>query len=171
MYDPGRTPSVRFETIWLFVFGSNVEMLDREVRSADSPTRSCLLVEVVHVLSAEEKAVFQPLLKPRKCEVRRVGFRRQRDPPTHRVELSHQPGIAEPRMRRGDLLYAVVPPQSADTTERRYTTPALMPAPVRMKTLSLGAMESTDQVYLRPVPNLCRAEGKWSPHDSQLAWG
>ena len=89
----------------------------------DDVLRSCLLVQVVHVLRAEEKAVFQPPLKVCEGEVGWIRLRRRSDPPTHGIELPHQPGIATPSIRRGYLFDPVVPPQTIDVTERRY--PAL----------------------------------------------
>ena len=89
----------------------------------DDAIRSSLLVKVIHILGAEEQAVPQLLFELREREVRRVGRCRRRDTPTHRVELPDQPGIATPRIRRGDLFDPVVPPQTIDATERRY--PAL----------------------------------------------
>ena len=85
----------------------------------DDALRSCLLVKVVHILGAEEQAVFQRVFKFREREVRRVGFGCRSNPPTHGIELPHQPGITMPRMRRGDLLDPVVPPEPTHATERR----------------------------------------------------
>jgi hypothetical protein len=53
----------------------------------------------------------------------RIRFGCRSNPPTHGIELPHQPGIATPRIRRGYLLDPVVPPETLDATERRY--PAL----------------------------------------------
>ena len=71
------------------------------------------------------------------------------------MELPDQPWIVMPRVRRGNLFDPVV--RHSPLTPRKVGMPlsALTPAPVRMKTLSLGETESTDQVYLRPVRNPC----------------
>ena len=65
----------------------------------DDALRSSLLVKVIHILRAEEQAVTQGAFELRESEVRRVGLRRRRDTPPHRVELPDQPRIVTPRMR------------------------------------------------------------------------
>ena len=89
----------------------------------DAALRPCLLVKVVHVLRAEEQAVTQGAFELREREVCRIRFGCRSNPPTHGIELPHQPGIATPRIRRGYLFDPVVPPQTIDATEGRY--PAL----------------------------------------------
>lgn len=84
----------------------------------DDALRPCLLVKIVHILGAEEQTILQLLFKLSQREVRRIGLRRCRDTPTHRVELPDQPWIATPRMRRRDLLDPVVPPEAIHPTER-----------------------------------------------------
>ena len=77
--------------------------------------RPGLLVQVVHVLGAEEYAIFQLLLQFCEREVRRVGLCRSGDSTAHRVELPDQPGITTPSMGRGYFLNPVVSPESAAT--------------------------------------------------------
>jgi hypothetical protein len=80
-------------------------------------SRTCLLVKVVHVLGADEKAILQRVFKFGESEVRRIRFGCRSHTPTHGIELPHQPGIAVPSLRRGDLLDPVVPPKSTYATE------------------------------------------------------
>ena len=86
----------------------------------DGALRSCLLVQIIHVLRAEEQAVIQGAFELREREVCRIRFGCRSNPPTHGIELPHQPGIATPRIRRGYLFDPVVAPQPVDATERRY---------------------------------------------------
>jgi hypothetical protein len=97
--------------------------LEKFAVHVDDANRPCLLVQIIHVLGAEEQTVFQPLLQLREGEVRRVGLCCCRDSTPHGIELPHQPGIATPRIRRGDFFDSVVAPETAHTPERRY--PAL----------------------------------------------
>ena len=89
----------------------------------DNALRSSPPVKVVHVLRAKEEAFAQLVFELSQCEVRRVGLRSRSYSPTHGVELPDQPGVAAPRIGRGDLLDPVVPPETVDTPECRY--PAL----------------------------------------------
>src|ERR1039458_3540204 len=86
----------------------------------DDALRSSLLVKVIHILGAEEQAVTQGAFELGEREVCRIRFGFRRDTPTHRVELPDQPGIATPRVGRGDFLDSVVAPETIDATERRY---------------------------------------------------
>ena len=47
----------------------------------------------------------------------RIGLGCRRNPPSHEIELPHQPGIALPSLGRCDLPDSVVPPKSTHATE------------------------------------------------------
>src|SRR5438309_1948377 len=53
--------------------------------------------------------------------MRRVRLGYGSDTTPHGIELPHQPGIASPSIRRGDLLDAVVAPEPINATEGRNT--------------------------------------------------
>src|SRR5207245_7380029 len=67
--------------------------------------RTRLLVQVVHVLSAQQEVTSEILLQLCKREVRRVRLGCRSNPPTHGVELPDEPGIASPSLGRSNLLY------------------------------------------------------------------
>src|SRR5438552_18375716 len=83
----------------------------------DDVDRTRLLVQVVHVLSAQQEVTSEILLQLCKREVRRVRLGSRSHPPPHGVELPHQLGIAVPSFRRSDLLNPVVPPKATHATE------------------------------------------------------
>jgi hypothetical protein len=66
----------------------------------DDALRSSLLVKVVHVLRAQEQAVFQPPLQFRQREMSRVRLGCRSNTPSYRAELPDRPGIATPRVGR-----------------------------------------------------------------------
>src|SRR5437879_3625473 len=88
----------------------------------DDVDRTRLLVQVVHVLSAQQEVTSEILLQLCKREVRRVRLGCRSNPPTHGVELPDEPGIASPSLGRSNLLYTVIPPQPAHATEGRNPT-------------------------------------------------
>jgi hypothetical protein len=78
---------------------------------------SCLLVQVVHVLSADKQTLLQSLLKSCNGEVGWIRLSCGSNTPTHGVEFPHEPGIAVPSLGRSDFLDSVIPPQTAHATE------------------------------------------------------
>jgi len=76
------------------------------VRVDDVP-RTRLLVEAVHILRADEKALLQRVFKVREGEVGRIRLGCRSNPPPHGIELPHQPGIAVPSCGRSGLLVTV----------------------------------------------------------------
>jgi len=107
-------------------------------------------VKVVHVLRAEEQAVFQPPLQFRQREMSRIRLGCRRNPPTHGIELPHQPGIATPSIRRGYLFDPVVPPQTIDVTERRYPALGAYACPGEDKEAIMGRNGEHGSVYAAP---------------------
>jgi hypothetical protein len=86
--------------------------------ASQRPNRADILVSACN-LAQKEEASPQLLFELSQREVCRVGLRRRSNAPTHRVELPDQPGVATPRVRRGDFLDPIVPPHPARATERR----------------------------------------------------
>jgi hypothetical protein len=83
----------------------------------DDVSRTRLLVKVVHILGADEKAILQGVFKFCEGEVGWIWFGCRSNPSPHGIELPHEPGIAVPSFRRGDLLDPVTSPQATHTTE------------------------------------------------------
>jgi len=80
-------------------------------------SRACLLVKVVHVLGAGEKALLQRVFKFRQGEVSWIRFGCRSNTPTHGIELPHQSRITVPSFGRSDLLDPVISPEATHTTE------------------------------------------------------
>ncbi len=91
--------------------------LEKLAVHVDDALRSCLLVQVVNILGADEKAVLQQVFKLGEGEVCRIRFDGRSHTPPHGIELPHQPGIAVPSFGRSDLFDPVVPPKSTHATE------------------------------------------------------
>src|SRR5437660_9332876 len=79
--------------------------LEKLSMHVDDDDRTRLLVQVVHVLSAQQEVTSEILLQLCKREVRRVRLGCRSNPPTHGVELPDEPGIASPSLGRSNLLY------------------------------------------------------------------
>jgi hypothetical protein len=91
--------------------------LEKLSMHVDDVSRTCLLVKAVHVLSADEKALSQSKFKLCEGEVGWIRFGCRSNPPTHGVELPHQPGIAVPSVGRSDLLDPVISPEATHATK------------------------------------------------------
>jgi hypothetical protein len=78
----------------------------------DDASRTGLLVQIVHVLATDEKAILQRAFKFGESELRGIWFGRRSHSLPHRIEFPHQPGIAAPRFGRCDLFDPVIPPKS-----------------------------------------------------------
>jgi hypothetical protein len=64
----------------------------------DDVSRTCLLVQGVHVLDANEKAILERVFKFGEGEVRRIRLGCQSNLPAQGIELPHQAGIAVPSL-------------------------------------------------------------------------
>jgi hypothetical protein len=75
-------------------------------------------MQVIDILSAEEKPAVQTALDLGKCLVSGVWLCRDCIAAAHRIELPYQHGILIPCFGSSDLLYAVTVPESSGTAKR-----------------------------------------------------
>ena len=78
-----------------------------------------MLVQIVNVLRAQEKAIGESPFELGQSKMSRVWFGFGSNTTAHRVELPYEPGIAMPRLRRSNFFYAVISPEPVASTESR----------------------------------------------------
>ena len=110
----------------------------------DEVSRAGALVQVVDILRAKKEAARELRFELGQSNVRgvRIGFLSLYA--TLRVESPHSGGVAAPGIGRADVLDAVTCPKAVFGAEVGSPLSALMPAPVRMKTRSVGEIRIED---------------------------
>ena|SRR5271166_2669487 len=88
----------------------------------EDSSRACLLMEIINVLRAEEKAVRKSLFESSEGKMAGIRFGGGCDFAAHGVEIPNELRIAPPRKRRGNFFDTIVAPESAGIAKGRNAT-------------------------------------------------
>jgi hypothetical protein len=79
--------------------------------------RTCLLMQIIDILSAQEQSFSEPLPELGHGEVRGIRFGRRGDTPAHGIKIPYQARVSLPSLRTGNLLEPVIAPKSSRIPE------------------------------------------------------